>query len=256
MNLRSKVILLAVFLIALGVWAWAFLSFRQVACTFYPQGVYPLYSLDDSAFGGTSTCDVQAGDTLLDVSINVRSGVAYPAVGVGFNLNSVNSRPVGHFNFSQFDSMEVTFATRYMRTIMVRVLTDDPVYTKEGFRETLRPVVMSIPASRSFTSERFAINKFRTAVWWIAAMGMEEDDGLTYLHRALSLEIVNGDGAMRGIPDEIEVKSVSAWGIDRDFERTMFIVLALIAVAFVLGELKLFGVLDRKATSKSGRKND
>lgn len=255
MNLRSKVVLLAVFLVALGVWAWAFFTFRQVSCTFYPQGAYPLYSLDDSAFGGTSTSDVKAGDSLLDVSINVRSGVAYPAVGVGFNLNSVNSRPVGHFDFSQFDSMEVVFSTRYMRTIMVRILTDDPVYTKDGFRETLRPVVMSVPASRSFTGERFAINQFRTAVWWIAAMGMEEDDGLTYLHRALSLEIVNGDGAMRGIPDEIEVKSIRAWGIGRDFEHTMFIVLALMAVAFVLGELKLFGVPGRKGAPELRRKN-
>ena len=93
-------------------------------------------------------------------------------------------------------------------------------------------------------------------MWWIAAMGMEEDDGLTYLHRAFSLEIVNGDGAMRGIPDEIEVKSVSAWGINRDFERTMFIVLALMVAVFVVLELKFFGVLDRKAAPKTGRKND
>ena len=253
MNLRSKVVLLAVFLVVLGVWAWAFGAFRQMGCTFYPYGAYPLYPLDDSAFGGSSTCDVVAGDSLLGVNINVRSGVAYPAVGVGFNLNSVNSRPVGHFDFSQYDSMEVVFATKYMRSITVRILTDDPVYTKEGFRETLRPVVMSVPASRSFTSERFAINKFRTAVWWISAMGMEEDDGRTYLHRALSLEVVNGDGVMRGIPDEIEVKSVRAWGIDRNFERAMFIVLALMVAVFVVLELKFFGVIGRPA--KNGRKD-
>jgi len=121
-------------------------------------------------------------------------------------------------------------------SVSVRILTDDPVYSKEGLRETLRPVVYNVSATRSFESVKIPVNGFRTAVWWIAAMGMDEDDGLTHLHRSVALQVTNGDGVMRGIPDEISVKKIRAWGVDRDFESVMYAILLLMVVTFVLLE--------------------
>lgn len=234
---KSPRLLVAAIFFALGlVWMGCFVQFRATAFEFFPNSAFEVYELTDAIQGGTSTAVMDVSDSLLGVEINVRSGVAYPAIGVGFNLRSVDNRPVDFFDFSKYDSLEVVIATRRMSSVSVRILTDDPVYSKEGLRETLRPVVYNVSAARSFESVKIPVNGFRTAVWWIAAMGMDEDDGLTHLHRSVALQVTNGDGVMRGIPDEISVKKIRAWGVDRDFESVMYAILLLMVVTFVLLE--------------------
>ncbi|MBR4785345.1 MAG: hypothetical protein IK012_08865 [Fibrobacter sp.] len=225
-----------VFFVLLFVWAWCFVSFRPISCEFFPTSPFEFYELTDAARGGFSTASMDLSDSLLSVEVNVRSGVAYPAVGVGFNLKSVHNRPVDHFDFSVYDTLEIVFATRRMSSVSIRILTDDPAYSKVGLRETFRPVVYNVPASRSFDTVKVPVNGFKTAVWWLAAMGLEEDDGLTHLHRSTALEIANGDGILRGISDEISVKSLRAWGVSRDFENVMYAILIVMVVTFVILE--------------------
>jgi hypothetical protein len=47
------------------------------------------------------------------------------------------------------------------------------------------------------------------------------------------LEVFNGQGALRGIPDEIQVKSVRLWGENHDFKRGMFIGVGFLTLLFV-----------------------
>ena len=237
MKKRSRLITAGIFFVLAFVWLACFAENRGTACDLFPDSPFEIYELTDAALGGSSTAVLDLSDSALGVEINVRSGVAYPAVGVGFNLRSVNNRPVDYFDFSKYDSMEVVLETKRMNTVSVRILTDDPVYSKPGLRESLRPVVNKVNATRSFESVKLPVTGFKTAVWWIAAMGMDEDEGLTHLHRSVALEITNGDGVMRGIPDEIIVKKVRVWGIDRDFENVMYAILLLMVVTFVLLEL-------------------
>ncbi|OWV01892.1 hypothetical protein [Fibrobacter sp. UWR2] len=245
---RSRAIVAAIFCALFLVWVFVLFSYRNTAHEFFPDSIFEIYEVTDASMGGNSTAVLDFSDSTLGVEINVRSGVAYPAVGVGFNLRSVNNRPVDYFDFSKYDSLEIVLATKRMNSVSVRVMTDDPVYTRAGFRETLRPVVYNVSATRSFESVKFPVTGFRTAVWWIAAMGMEKDDGLTHLHRSVLLEITNGDGVMRGIPDEINVKKVRVWGINRDLEKAMYAILLLMAVTFVLIET---GVLKRRMDGNS-----
>lgn len=219
-----------------AVWTFAFVSFGKSYCRIFPGDVYEIYELTDEALGGSSTASLEIGDSLLDVEVNIRSGVAYPAVGFGFNLMSVDNRPVGNFDFSRFDSLEIEVATKRMSKVSVRILTEDPTYSKERERNSMRPLVASVPAGRSFAQVKLPLSAFKTAVWWLASVGLDKDDGLTYLQRGSFLEITNGDGTMRGIPDEISVKSISLWGENRDFKRGMIIcgiatVLLLLLVA-------------------------
>ena len=220
----------------LFAWAWCFVSFRTISCEFFPTSPFELYELTDASRGGLSTASMDISDSMLSVEVNVRSGVAYPSVGIGYNLKSVNNRPVDHFGFSTYDTLEIELATRRMSSVSVRILTDDPAYTKKGVRESFRPVVHSVPASRSFEFVKIPLTEFKTASWWLAAMGMEEDDGLTHLHRSVALEIANGDGIMRGISDEISIKSMRAWGVNRDFENVMYAILIVMVVTFVILE--------------------
>ena len=255
MKVKLKIAALLLFLVSLGVWAWLFATMRETHYTFFPQGPHSVYVLDDKALGGTSASDVAVSDSAISINVNVRSGVAYPAIGAGLNLNSWNNRPVGLFDFSKYDTLEVSAATDRMQSISLRILTDDPVYTQNGARATLRPLVVKVPAARSVATVKVPLTDFRTAVWWLAAMGLDEDDGFTYLHRACALEVVNGDGIMRGIPDGIEVKSNRAWGVNRNFENAMFAVLAVLVIVFVLAELKFFGAFCKKDSTKSERKH-
>lgn len=255
MKTRNRIVVLLLFCVILGIWAWLFLTFRETRCTFFPQSPYLIYALDDKAFGGNSSSEISVSDSLLAINVNVRSGVAYPAIGAGLNLGSDHNRPVGFFDFSKFDTLEVSAATDRMQSITVRILTDDPTYTKAGFRETLRPLTVKVPAARSVSTTKIPLPDFSTAVWWLAAMGLEKDDGLTYMYRARTLEVVNGDGTMRGLPDGIQVKSIRAWGIDRDFENVMFAALAVLLFVMALAALKVFGILGKKDSAKSGRKH-
>ena len=225
----------------------------MTSCVVFPDRTFGIYKLDDAALGGTSTAEVDVGDSAIGISLNVRSGVAYPAVGVGFNLMSVENRPVGVFDLSNYDSIEVVVSTGRMRSVSLRILTDDPEHSKEGMRETLRPLVLNVPASRTPTSAKFSLSEFKTAVWWLAAMGLEEDDGFMYLDRGAAIEIANGDGIMRGIPDEIEVKSVRLWGINRDFERGMYAGLILLIVLLGLFGTNLFRIFSRKNLKSVGK---
>ena len=254
MKSRTRVVIFSVFAVALFAWACVFFTLRTTSCVIFPEKTFGIYTLTDAALGGTSTSEIEETDSSITASINVRSGVAYPAVGVGFNLMSIDNRPTGVFDLSYYDSIEVVASTGRMRSISLRILTDDPVYTKEGFRETLRPLVLNVPASRSLESAKFSLTEFKTAVWWLAAMGMEKDDGFTYLHRSTALEIANGDGIMRGIPDEINVKMIRLWGVNRDFERGMYAGLILMIVMLGLFGTNLFRIFSRK-NLKTERKN-
>ena len=235
-NRRPRLVTAIIFFILGLVWAACFAKFRDTSCELFPNTPFEIYELTDASQGGNSTAVLDFADSLLGVEINVRSGVAYPAVGIGFNLRSVDNRPVDYFDFSKFDTMEVELATRRMSSVSVRILTDDPAYTKKGVRESFRPVVYNVPASRSFESVKIPLTEFKTAMWWLAAMGLEEDDGLTHLHRSVALEIANGDGIMRGITDEISFKSLRAWGVNRDFENVMYAILIAMVVTFVILE--------------------
>ena len=253
MKSRTRVIIFSVFTILLFAWACVFFTLRQSSCIIFPDETFGIYKLDDSALGGTSTAEIDVGDSAIDISLNVRSGVAYPAVGVGFNLMSVENRPAGFFDLSDYDSVEVTVSTGRMRSVSLRILTDDPTYTKEGMRETLRPLVLNVPASRTPESAKFSLAEFKTAVWWLAAMGLEKGDGFTYLYRGAAIEIANGDGIMRGIPDEINVKMVRLWGVNREFERGMYALLILMVVLLGLFGTNSFRIFSRKNLKTAGK---
>lgn len=236
MRTRTKAIVFAVFAVAFAAWTFAFLHCRNSELTVFPQSHFEFYELTDKAQGGSSTATLSVSDSQLDVEVNVRSGVAFPAVGLEFNLKSIDNRPTGLFDLSKFDSLEVTFSTRRMRSVSLRVLTEDPVYSRSG-RESLRVLTQDVQAGRAPASVKVPTSAFRTAPWWLSAMGLEEDDGLSHLHRSAYLEVVCGSGVMRGIPDELSVSRIRLWGVNRDFEKGMLAgaaLLALLLVAFII----------------------
>ena len=174
--------------------AWGVLYFRsgENVIEIFPKRTFEIFPLNDSAVGGFSTSEVQMTDTLLIASVNIRLGKAFTYAGIGFNLKSVDKRPAGLLDLTKFDSVEVRVASKRMNSMKLRILTDDPVYTRSGDYATLRVLEKEVPsapyllmggAKERFAVSKFSLSEFKVPEWWLSSQGLEEDDGKTYLNR-------------------------------------------------------------------------
>ena len=240
---KSRWIGISFFLVLLLAWGFFYSRCGGVAVELFPKRTFEIFPLNDSAVGGFSTSEVQIVDTLLTSTVVIHSGKAFTYAGVGFNLKSMDKRPVGVFDLTKFDSMEVHVASKRMNSMKLRLLTDDPVYSRNGQYATLRVLEKDISSAaylqmggskERFAVSKFALSQFRVPEWWLSSVGLEEDDGKTYLNRASFFEIVSGSSTLRGIPDEMEIRYVRIWGDNARQKEILFAVLGSILLGFVL----------------------
>lgn len=238
--LKDKGIRLALvamaFVVFFAVWIFLFDKFSENHQILFPTGVHEVYVLTDSPVGGFSTSELVQTDSSVSARVNIRSGMAYPYAGVGLNLLSVNKRPsADFFDFSRFDSMAVRVETGRMSKVSIRFMNNDPVYSKQGSYVSYRPLVASVNVPAKANQEaRISLADFRVPEWWLAGQGLEKDDGLRYMQRGVLFEVYNGEGALRGIPDEITLRSIRLWGENRTFKSLMYVVLGLGIVGLVV----------------------
>lgn len=225
--------------------AWGVLYFRSGdnVIEIFPKRSFEIFPLSDSAVGGFSTSEVQMTDTLLIASVNIRLGKAFTYAGIGFNLKSVDKRPAGLLDLTKFDSMEVHVASKRMNSMKLRILTDDPVYSRNDDYASLRVLEKTVPSApyllmggskERFAVSKFSLSEFKVSEWWLSLQGLEEDDGKTYLNRASFFEIVSGSSTLRGIPDEMEIRYVRLWGDNSEMRKILYFVLGGILLGFAL----------------------
>ena len=237
---KARILGIAAFAVAIGACVALLVPFSNNAGAIFPAGGYEVYALTDVAAGGASTSDLDVRDSMISAHVNIRSGKAYPYAGIGFNLMSLNSRPVGYFDFSRYDSLAVMVETGRMRTVTLRLLTFDPTYSTQGQYLTYRPLEAEIAATGS-GEVKVSLSDFKNKEWWLASQGLDKDDGLSYFFMTAMFEVFNGEGALRGIPDDIVLKGVRMWGEDRDFKKGMYAaigVLLLFLGAFLFAAFK------------------
>ncbi|WP_297702342.1 AraC family transcriptional regulator [uncultured Fibrobacter sp.] len=221
--------------VVFAVWTALFVKFGSTERTLFPGNTYQVYAVSDATVGGFSTVELSHNDSLVSARVNIRSGMAYPYAGVGINLLSVDNRPAsGYFDFSDFDSLVIDVETGRMKRVGVKILNDDPVYSKKNVYQSYRPMVAQAPVQIRGKKSGVAISMldFKVPEWWLAQQGLDEDDGLRYMNRGMLFEITNGEGTMLGIPDEIDVRSIRLWGENRTFKALMFVALAVIVLAY------------------------
>lgn len=221
------------FAVVVALWVSLFGQFRYNEQILFPTQTYEVYTLTDNVAGGFSTCELDRKDSVITATVNLRSGMAYPFAGIGFNLLSVNKRPaISFFDFSQFDSIEVDVETGRMRDVSVRIMADDPVYSKAGEYLSYRPLIKALPVGKN--SPKASLYDFKVTERWLAVQGLESDDGQKHLDRGAMLEVYNGEGALRGIPDDIVLRSIRLWGENRNFISLMYVMLGLIVAIWIL----------------------
>lgn len=235
--MKAKIRIAACICLALLLAGWIalFLSFRDSAFELFPNSIFEIYPLTDAVSGGFSTSEISVKENSISADVNIRSGMAYPYAGVGFNLMSVNGRPAASFyNFSKFDSVEIEASASRMKSLSLRILTNDPVYSEQGNYLSYRHLTLQVPVSSSTGKMKVALSDFKVPEWWLAGHGLDNDDGFTYWNRGVFFEISNGEGVLRGIPDEFEVKYVKFYGINHGFENAMYVALAFLILIFLM----------------------
>lgn len=215
-----------------SLWIAAFFSFRSNELTIFPSDVYEVYALTDRDMGGYSVCELTQTDSVITADVNVRSGMAYPYAGIGFNLMSVNKRPSAEFfDFSRFDSIEVLVETGRMRNVTTRMLNNDPVYSKDNLYASYRPLQKSTAVGKGVVA--LSLQDLNVPDRWFADRGLDKDDGMKYLQRGVMLEVSSGEGTMLGIPDEIKLRGVRLWGENHSFVTVMYVVLGLMLLLWI-----------------------
>ena len=233
MQKKSKILGIAAFVVAFGAWAVLFGAFKDGAHVIFPGGGFEVFALTDAEAGGCSTSEIVARDSSISARVNIRSGKAYAYAGIGFNLTSFEKRPAGPFDLSRFDTVAVVVETGRMRSVTLRILTVDPVYSTPGKYLTYRPLEAEVAVTGAPAEIKVPLTAFKNKEWWLVAQGLDKDDGLSYFFQSAMFEVFNGEGALRGIPDDIELKSIRLWGENRDFQKGMFFALA--AMILLLG---------------------
>ncbi|MBR4397633.1 MAG: helix-turn-helix domain-containing protein [Fibrobacter sp.] len=232
----KKIVIASVALVVLlAVWICLFVKFSSTEQILFPSGTFQVYAVSDANVGGFSTVELSNQDSVISAHVNIRSGKAYPYAGVGVNLLSVNNRPAtGFFDFSDFDSLVIDVETGRMQRIGIKILNDDPVYSKKNEYQSYRPMVAQAPVIIRDKKSRASVSMldFKVPEWWLAMQGLEEDDGLRYMNRGMLFEITNGEGTMLGIPDDIVVRTIKLWGENRTFNALMYVALAVILLAY------------------------
>ena len=232
----KKIAVATAVLVALFVaWIVLFAKFATSEQILFPGGAYQVYAVSDANIGGFSTVELSNEDSVVSARVNIRSGMAYPYAGVGINLLSVNNRPAsGFFDFSDFDSLVIDVETGRMQRVGVKILNDDPVYSKKNEYQSYRPMVAQAPVKVLNKKSGVVISMldFKVPEWWLAMQGLDKDDGLRYMNRGMFFEITNGEGTMLGIPDEIVVRSIRLCGENRTFKALMCVLLVVIVLVY------------------------
>ena len=251
---KIRLISVAALVVLLGAWAALFCTFKDNSLLFFPGFPYEAYALTDSLSGGYSTSYILLHGDTISAKVNIRSGMAYPYAGIGVNLMSVDHRPAtSHFDFSKFDTIAVRASAGRMKSLTLRVLTDDPQYTREGDYLSFRPLMVSMPVLPQAAEVKLPLSAFAVPERWLVMNGLDHDDGFTYWNRAVRFEISNGEGALRGIPDEFEIYSIRMYGRNYGFVNAMYIVLALVVVAFLASQVLAGREVARKKKDEKGK---
>ncbi len=213
-----------------GVWG----VFRTSAAVLYPSGE-PLSVFQDSVFGGSSRAAFSEEDSLLSIDILARSGYESPYAGVKLALVPEAKFAFGNWqDLSRYDSLSIEVATRRMPQVLLTILTSDPERAS-SWLEPFGPrfVQHSIKTGRQFQKTTVALSDFRVPEWWFSFHRIHTPDEFTYLDRSFGFLILNGFGTMLGIPDEIQVKKIEVFGVNRRLGTILLFVALAGSIIFI-----------------------
>ncbi len=211
------------------------------------------FVLSDRLIDGNSEAKILDSEFGKLLDFRLRTGFVSPFASIAFPMI-----PAGDmvrqkfFDFSAYDSVKIICRTARAPRVSLRFVTHDPQYTQTEIPESGRPAEILISTERMFSETRAALANLKVPEKWFDWVGIEVPDNKLYLDRGYRLEVRSALGTMLGIPDEIEVKEIELFGLNRQFLWIMGIGLS----AWILGFAFVFKIgknIDNQKQNMSAR---
>lgn len=184
---------------------------------------------DEERRGHSSLTSRDEGDGVV-IAWELRPGVPYPYGGTQWRLRPGKDSLL---DLSGLLGLEVVW--RSARSLPVRwtLETHDPELSRPGIPMSLRFVQTERRPPREWTRELVSEADFRVPPWWFQSNGRMLDSA-RWLSRAVHLDFTNGESALIGVPDTLQLRSVALLCRGR---RRPFLLLLLVPLALLVWRL-------------------
>jgi len=205
LSLRSLFAILGL----LGIVVYILLPERIRSESLVPASVKgaKFYMYDDSADGGGSRAYLSHSDTLVlfDFALGKNPGKS-PYCGFGWDF-SLKKR-----NWSFMDSLILEIRASGMQQVIVKVMTFDPDYTREGENNTLRPLIKEIAVNGEWRRIAIPVEELYVPEYWYKDNGISTRYDSKHLEGVVRVEIAPGWEEARGKPLGLQIRSFQASG--------------------------------------------
>jgi hypothetical protein len=189
-------------LVAVGVvfWAGLHVPVRRIDVLARPHA-----SFTDGERRGHSSFDLREKGGAVAIAWELRPGVPYPYGGAQWRLHPGKDSLL---DLSGLLGLEVVW--RSTRSLPVRwtLETHDPELSRPGVPMSLRFVQTERRPPREWTRELIPETDFRVPPWWFQSNGRMLDS-VRWLSRTVHLDFTNGESALIGVPDTLQLRSLT-----------------------------------------------
>lgn len=173
-----------------------------------PKALGEFYVYDDSSSGGSSRAYLSPSDTLVlfDFALGAdTSKPAYCAFGWDFAKK-------GRRNWSFMDSVVLEVRATGMDQVILKVMTHDPDYSREGENATLRPLIKEVPVSGQWQRIAVAVEDLYVPDYWYQDNGVKTRNDSKHLESVVRFEFSPGWEVSRGKPLGLQVRQIQVRG--------------------------------------------
>jgi len=200
--------------VALGVGAPA----RRLPLLPLVQKTFPIA---DSVFGGASRCRLQAADTGIRFTFELRPGVAYPWAGINLRLADSSQTPV---DASAWQAIEVRAETSPRRALRLQLLSDDQNPSR-GARDPVSLIYHALEFQPDGSLQRLDWPAFSVPSWWRTERDRPDQQRLDLLDRLRSIEFQNGYLPDQSpTPTSVTIRALDLVGPNRPLQATGLLV--------------------------------
>lgn len=196
------------------LWAGFHTPIRRIDVLARPHAIFT-----DKAHGGRSFFESRKAGRAIEIAWELRPGAQYPFGGSQWSLRPSRDSLL---DLSGFVGIEVVWRSARSLPIRWTLETHDPEITRPGIPLSLRFVQTERRPPREWTSEFIPEADFNVPPWWFQSNGRMLDS-VRMLSRTASLDLTNGESALIGVPDTLQLRSVAL--LCRERRRPFMLVL-------------------------------
>lgn len=169
------------------------------------QDATQIESFSDASHGGGSSLHMQIRDSGITLQVVLDSNKSKDAwAGVGWNVQKRN--------WSFADTLYFDVRTQGTQKLLIKVLTMDPDHSVKGEKETYRQLEKDFVASSKWTRVAIPAEHLYIPDWWYDQRKVPREHDNKHLEDVRRLDLLFPPESPRGVPLELEIRSVTLFG--------------------------------------------